>query len=202
MVVFKLFSFVYSLPGSSVWKELWDNHVGKRCVRLWENFEGSLKEPWENLERKPRENSERTLIEHCDRTWTDSLSLFLSFSLSLTHFWLMSSHATNFMYTNYFDALCAVVLSNRERVRVRFGVRVGYFESESMHESLTVHKTLVGTSQYILVLLWENFERGWTCVEGKCPKVLGLKTFKMVACWLSKWTSTTLSWLGHTLMVA
>ena len=40
----------------------------------------------------------------------------------------MSSHATNFMYTNYFDALCAVVLSNRERVRVRFGVRVGYFE--------------------------------------------------------------------------
>ena len=53
-----------------------------------------------------------------------------------------------------------------------------------------------------LVLLWENFERGWTCVEGKCPKVLGLKTFKMVACWLSKWTSTTLSWLGHTLMVA
>ena len=91
----QLFSFVYSLPGSSVWKELWDNHVGKRCVRLWENFEGSLKEPWENLERKPRENSERTLIEHCDRTWTDyfdrtlwqdldglslSLSLFLSFS--------------------------------------------------------------------------------------------------------------------------
>ena len=48
-----------------------------------------------------------------------------------------------------------------------------------------------------LVLLWENFERGWTCVEGKCPKVLGLKTFKMVACWLSKWTSTTLSWLGR-----
>ena len=45
------------------------------------------------------------------------------------------------MYTNYFDALCAVVLSNRERERVRFGVRVDYFESESMHESLTAQNT-------------------------------------------------------------
>ena len=129
MVVFKLFSFVYSLPGSSVWKELWDNHVGKTLCQilreLWGIFERTLREPWEETPRELWENFDRTLWQDLDGL---SLSLFLSFSLSLTHFWLMSSHATNFMYTNYFDALCAVVLSNRERVRVRFGVRVGYFE--------------------------------------------------------------------------